>query len=458
MKNRLQDLWDEVIPEVGPCPQPDVKKVQRRVDAALEGKSRAPRRLARLALVCAAAVLLLAGTALAGGELIPPEFNVLSTHFCGGGNAADAIAMMTITPVSVSDDNYTMTVTSSLADGNELYFTVLIEAKNDQARERLEGTGFGELLSYRIPGSNGHGSSGETVPTEGVWRIDVSATWTSGKSASVRLNTMDEGLWLEFPVKPVRSITLKVDADGRGRGDNRHAAGGPVHLKTVEVSPLSFHVDYTTPYQDQGVPVLYFLYKDGDIQTMGQLGAAHPSGHGGPDSLFGPSETFRGQYAYSFPSVQDLGQLEAVVFEGTAYPLDGGEPYEVDMSSFVRPFTIPLGELLEESPDFSVPLFALCDGLGIPCEWDEETGVASAAYRGVTLTFTLGSSLVQRDVEDWEPWEMDAAPVYRDGELWVDAVTVIRGCWDVELVAAFENSWANGFSADDTWTDWVVIP
>ena len=146
------------------------------------------------------------------------------------------------------------------------------------------------------------------------------------------LNTMDEDLWLEFPVKPVRSITLRIDADGRGMGDAGHAAGGPVHLKTVEVSPLSFHVDYTTPYQNQGVPVLYFRYKDGTVKTMGQLGAVYPSGHGGPDSLFGSSETFRGQYTYSFPSVQDLGRMEAVVFDGAAYPLDGGEPYEVDMS------------------------------------------------------------------------------------------------------------------------------
>ena len=459
MKNRLQGLWDEVFPDGRSCPQPDVKKVRRRVDGALDGK---PRKLRprRLVLACAAALLLLTGTAVAGGELIPPEFNVLSGNFLRGENAANAIAMMTITPVSVSDDSYAMTVTSSLADGNELYFTVLIEAKSDEARERLERTEFGDLLSFRIPGSSGYGSSGEIAPEDGVWRIDASASWTGGKSAAVHLNLMDENIWLEFPVKPVRSVTLRIDADGRGMGDAGHAAGGPVHLKTVEVSPLSFHVDYTTPYQDQGVPVLYFLYKDGTIRTMGQLGAVHPSGHGGPNSLFGSSETFRGQYTYSFPSVQDLGQMEAVVFGGTAYPLDGGESYEVDMSSFTRPFPIPLGELLEDSPDFSVPLFALCDGLGASCEWDGEAGVARAAYRGVTLSFTLGSRTVRVDSMDGAASEIESAavPVYRDGELWVDGARGIRGCWDVELTAARENVWADGFTADNTWTRWVVIP
>lgn len=467
MKNRLQALWDEVTPDSGPCPQPDVKKVRRQVDAALDGRPRAmPRRMLRLAVAAAAAVLLLTGTALAGGELIPPEFNVLSGNFLRGENAANAIAMMTITPVSVSDDNYTMTVTSSLADGNELYFTVLIESKNDQARERLERTEFGDLLSYRIPGSSSYGSSGEIAPKDGVWHIDVSASWRSGKSASVRLNTMDEGIWLEFPVKPVRSITLKVNAEGQGMGNGSHAAGGPVTLKTVEVSPLSFHIDFTSPYSDQGVPVLYFLYKDGVIKSMGQLGSVYYSGHGGPDSLFGSSETYRGQYTYSFPSVQDLSLMEAVIFEGMAYPLDGGDPYEVDMSGFVRPFAIPVGDLLEDSPDFSVPLFALCDGLGASYTWDETAGTVSAVYRGRTVTFTLGSKLVQQDVEGREPWEMHAAPMYQDGELWVDASILIRGAWDIELVSASNNRETlpvtENFLLEGndlvSFTSWVVIP
>ena len=37
--------------------------------------------------------------------------------------------------------------------------------------------------------------------------------------------------------------------------------------------------------------------------------------------------------SYSFPAVQDLSKLEAVVFEGMAYPLDKGEPYPVDVDA-----------------------------------------------------------------------------------------------------------------------------
>ena len=465
MKNRLQHLWNEVVPGGGACPQPDVKQVQRRVDAALDGKTRAayPRRVVKMVLACAAAVLLLTGTALAGGELIPPEYNVLSAMFSRGENPETAIAMMTITPMAVEDDNYTMTVTSSLADGNKLYFTLLIEAKTDEAKERLKTTEFSELMSYRISGCNSMGTSGEESPEDGVLHLDVSATWRPAKSASVRLNAMDEGIWLTFPVKPVRSITLKVNAEGQGRGDSHHAAGGPVTLKTVEVSPLSFKLDFTTPYAEQGVPVVAFLWKDGSIQTAGQMDAIYPSGHGGPDSLFGSSDTFRGQYSYEFRSVQDLSLLEAVIFEGMAYPLDGGEPYEVDVSDIPQPFTIPAGELLD-GLNPSVPLFALCEGLGADLAWDEETGIATATFRGVPVTFTVGSKAVQCEAipQGWNAYSMDAAAAYQDGELWLDAYGygLFNLAWGIEMEAAVDD-WENQQGREDysvVFTSWVVIP
>ena len=80
MKNRLQSLWAEVMPEGGPCPQPDVKRVQRRVDAALDEPPRIfyPWRVLRLTAACAAALALLTGAAAAAGVLPLPELNALN--------------------------------------------------------------------------------------------------------------------------------------------------------------------------------------------------------------------------------------------------------------------------------------------------------------------------------------------------------------------------------------------
>ena len=453
MKNRLQALWDEVTPDAGPSPQPDVKKVRSRVDAALDGRPRAvPRRILRLAVAAAAAVLLLTGTVAASEVLELPAHNALSNFFWGE-NPENAIAMMDITPVSVEDDNYTMTVTSSLADGSELYFTLVVEAKNDEAAERLKNPDSSELLSFRIPGSSSYGLGYETAPVDGVLHIDVNASWRAGKRASARLNLMDDGLWLDFPVKPVRSVTLKVDADCQGVGGGGYAAGGPVTVDRVEISPLSYTLRYTAS-QVHTYPAPYFLFQDGSILTMSQMRVAGPSG--GSDTGFFGQHPGRHKCSWQFDSVQDLSLMEAIVLGGTAYPLDGGEPYEVDVSAIPQPFVIPIGEQTP-SGDWTVPLFALCGGLGADCQWDEAAGVAVASFRDITLTFTLDSKMVQIDNQGNRGMvERDVAPTYQDSELWVDFPLV----WSIKLSAAMEDWDSAEFTEDGLaiFTCWVVNP
>lgn len=442
MKNRLQSLWDEVMPDSGPCPQPDVKKVRRRVDAALDGMSRAvSRRVLRLA-VLAIAVVLLTGAALAVGEelkLIPPEFNVLRNNFGWVGDPEEAIALMSITPVSVEDDNYTMTVTSSLADGGKLYFTLVIEAKNDEAGERLQEDSVFDQLRFRIIGTGGMGFFGSYDEEAGALLVDVSLTCKPTGSASVRFDLMDKGLWLNFPVKTIRSITMKVDAEVLGVGDTRTTAA-PVTVDRVVISPLSYTLRYYTS-DLRTRPRPYFLYKDGSILTMTQLSIFGGSG----GSNYGLFDQHPGRFKIKcdFGSIQDLSLMEAIVLGDTAYPLDGGAPYEVDISAIPRPFAVPIGEKLPEGY-WSVPLFAVCEGLGAGCQWDEAAGVAVAAFRDATLTFTLGSKTVQADGQwnldsgRWttDSFETDAAPVYRDGELWVDGTRLFLLAWSVDLDAA----------------------
>ena len=459
MKNRLQKLWDEVTPYSGLCPEPDVKKVQRRIDAALDGRPRAvPRRTLRLAIIASAAVLLLTGTALAGGELIPPEFNVLSNNFYWAENPDDAIAMMNITPVSVEDDNYTLTVTSSLADGNELYFTLLIEAKNDEARQRLQESNgdVNDLLLYRIPGSNSLGTFSYYDDEADALLIDVSATWRLAKSAAVRFDLMDGGVWLSFPFKTVRSVTMKVNAEAQGVGGMRTSAV-PVTVDRVEISPLSYMLRYTAPDLDI-YPVVYFLFRDGSIRTASQLKVSGATG--GSNYGFFDEHPGRFKFSWQFGSVQDLAEMEAIVLGGTAYPLDGGDSYEVDTSAIPQPFVIPMGEQTSRG-DWLVPLFALCDGLGADCHWDEATGVAVASFRDTTLTFAVGSKAVQVDgPQSGNTSEENDAPVYRDGELWVDGAVLFRAMWSVNLNAAIEN-WEEPQKAEDgsaLFTSWIVNP
>ena len=304
MKNRLQKLWDEAVPGGGACPRPDVKQVRRRVDAALDGERRIfhPQRALRLAAVAAAVLLLLTGAAAAAVELILPEYNVLSVFFNRGKNAPGAEELVNANPISVSDDNYTMTVTTAMADENTIYFTLTVEAKTDRAMANLSDEGFASYdgltpLTMKVVQTFGGAAIGSATYDYGTYdaaartrRMNIEATVREGDAArvSVRLNDMEEDVWLTFPVEPVHTVTLEINAEGQGMSrwlDDR--GDGPVTLERVKLSPLSFQAKYTSAASGR-YPVVYFLWKDSSVTTMRQMGVDSPGS--GISSIGGPYE------------------------------------------------------------------------------------------------------------------------------------------------------------------------
>lgn len=331
MKSRLQTLWDQVSPEGGPCPQPNPWGVRQLVDAALDKKPRAAHlwRKLKLAALCAAALVLLTGAA-AVTELVlaPPTYNVLSAFFQG--DAAPWESLMDFQPVSVSDDNYTLTVTSTVADKSTLFYTFTIEAHSDEAWKALElqkRESFYDLFSFRSHGSLSIG--GEVDPGSRTFYVSISTSRGWGSSAGIRLNLMNKGKWLSFSYRPVSDLKLNINAEGQGTGGWAWPdLAGPVTLERLTLSPLTLEAEYTTG-DTKLFPTLWFLWKDGTVSGAEALlgGGGHGSGHGTA------GEAWDYTMSYGFAAVQDLSKLEAVVFEGMAYPLDKGEPYPVDVDA-----------------------------------------------------------------------------------------------------------------------------
>ena len=331
MKSRLQTLWDQVSPEGGPCPQPNPWGVRRRVDAALNENRRTFHvwRKLKLAALCAVALVLLTGAA-AVTELVlaPPTYNVLSTFFRG--DAAPWEGLMDFQPVSVSDDNYTLTVTSTVADKSTLFYTFTIEAHSDEAWEALElqkRESFDDLFSFRSHGSISIG--GEIDPELRTFYVSICTSRGWGSSAGIRLNLMNKGKWLSFSYRPVSDLKLNINAEGQGTGGWAWPdLAGPVTLERLTLSPLTLEAEYTTG-DTKLFPTLWFLWKDGTVSGAEALlgGGGHGSGHGTA------GEAWDYTMSYGFAAVQDLSKLEAVVFEGMAYPLDKGEPYPVDVDA-----------------------------------------------------------------------------------------------------------------------------
>lgn len=335
MKTRLQSLWDEVSPEGGPCPQPSRKAVRRRVDASLDQKPRAlhPWRAVRLAALCAAALLLLTGAAAVVEVLAPPEYNVLTAFFRG--DTAPWEDLMDFQPVSVSDGNYTLTLTSTVADKSTLFYTFTVEAKSDEAWAQLRkqvNESYYDLWSFR-PGSSLSMSGGKEDAQARTLSLNVNTArgWTT--NAAIRLNLMEKGKWLSFSYRPVSDVRLTIDAEGQGSAPRSwpSPAREPVTLKRLTLSPLTLQAEYITGNRDI-FPMLYFLWDDGAVSDVHSLlgGSGHGSGRGAA------GESMQYTQAFSFRSVQNLSQLKAVIFENTAYPLDGGSPYAVDVDALPR--------------------------------------------------------------------------------------------------------------------------
>lgn len=471
MRDRMQELWDDVAPMGGACPQADPAAVKRRVNAALNAvpseRRTYMRQKIRLAAAAAAVVGLLAGTALAAAG----QWNVLDFYFEGDNTPADDY--VNHETYSVSDDNYTLSVTSSVADTRSAYLLITIEAKTDEARVALMAEGFNNMDTFsvriledetaepeptpevdgpvaEVPALAGSISMGEEenlrTGTSRTFTINVQPISAAANGVQLRLGVMVEDNYVELPLDPVEPIELEINAVGEGRGNVSHIEGGPVTLKRVSLSPLSLHLDYSY-HQEAGdpFPLLFFRMADGSLHTWAQMVDNDGSGSSYPkDGVVSSSRDCQ------FRSVVELSQLDAVIFDGMAYPLDGGAPEAVEIDPALYPFQIPLMEPLSDGRGYSVPVRALCEGLGVACIWDNEAQTATMTYRGVTIVLTPGSTTA---LVNGQPVEMYDAPAVQDGKLAAEC-QVFTDAWQLDMSAAYED----GNAEDAQRVAWLVIP
>ena len=452
-ENHFTELWRDTVPTEAPCPRPTAPEdMVRRVNAALDGlpSERRPSmgQKFRFPVVLAAVLAVLAGAALA----VAIHFDVLDAFFQGDTSAAEALVDREVR--SVSDKDYTLTVESSVSDGETALLLVRVEALTEDSREFMFSDDFNGMDTWSVRPllSEENDGSGAAMPNSlgvgysevGELRTESSTYWSfdvdlSGATAlRVRLGCMEEGAALEFNLTPAESVTVTIGATGPGAPTLYNAQGGDLIMDSVTLSPLTCQVEATIAGPDEEAdPLLFFLMEDGTLLTTGQ-------------SLTSVSaQRIRGErwsFHYRFQSVMDLSQLSAVVFDGTAYPLDGGEPYAVEIDPKLCPFYLPLMDPITEEGGFALPVEALCQALGASYAWDEDSQTAACTYRDTTIVLTVGSSSA---LVDGEPEDLGEPVVLQDGTL--AAGWRLAEHWGLDVTAAFDE-------AQTERTCWVVIP
>lgn len=414
-------------------------QAEQRILQALEAQTQQPKkRNWRVGAALAAAAVLMTGSAFA----VAYRWGVLEVFFHGDTSQVEPYVQTAVG--SAENQDYRLTVDSAVCDSQTLYAVITVEGLNDQAVEDLKinkviAESHREVWGQEMVDSlMDNGSAGpETfwaafvdsgVSTSGIQYQSLPAPSDTSRSWQVKISRMDADhqmdsgsilFWLGFMGKEyavaiptdtaMETIQLSIDRDVQPQ----YPDGPTVFVQSLELSPVS--LSYVGTYWDaqrdaDNPPLVFFRMKDGQITTQMQLGY-HWNGAGKineSDRLY--------QVRYQTDTPVDLDQVASIILGDMEFPLDGSDPFPADVPENLYPFTCP--EIIPgENHFFRFPVEELCQKLGADYRWDASTQTATATYRGVTLTMTVGESCFQVNGETIElSYKVRVDPTSKDSD------------------------------------------
>ncbi len=449
---RLDKLW-RAVDGPGAPPQVDGRRVRARVNAALDAgcPERKIYMKKKLSLVLAvAAALAIMGTAFAAVV----DWDALTAHFKG--DVSPALAYLDSQVRTVSDENYTLTVESAAADKNTVYFVLSVSARSDTAKAFLASDDFDSMDTFDAWATTPVGATKMLssmgyheldAETEDCRRYALDASFFKQLSASdtvaVRCGYMDEDSWIELPVTPAPSVTVKIRASGTGvEGLHCRPAGSPGQLtiRDITLSPFTCQIRMNRPNMDIE-PRLLLRTKDGSIRTQAQF----LTGEGGDAR----------EYSYQCKEVLDLDSIYSVIIFDMEYPLDGSAPTPVEHDPSLDPFTVKRMEPLSEGAGYSLPAKELTEKLGGTFRQNAAGDEATCAYRDAEIVLKAGSRTA---LVNGQPVELKDAPAMQDGVL-AAPYGVFVDAWEIDAYVQREDGERiNDREIKLIWHDWYVIP
>ncbi|RHR06093.1 copper amine oxidase N-terminal domain-containing protein [Pseudoflavonifractor sp. AF19-9AC] len=422
MQSHMHELWDELdLPEE--YPQLEEQSILNRVNATLDApaapKKIGRKRLLKRSLLLAAALVLLTATAAAVSRA-----GVLELFFRGDTSQLEPYVQTALD--TAENQDYRLTVGSCLYDGQNLYAQVTVEALNDRAAEDLMSNRviaethrafWGEEMVNGLLESGSTGPctfrsslsqsgnldtadrTGSTSSRELPNPTDHSRSWQIDIQFSSYLGPMEHPLrfWVGFMGEdcaveiPLDDVVESIRLTPNAEVTCNPYTGYRGILREFILTPTSFSIDaelleepdesYYSSFLDTAEDSFFLRMKAGTILTRMQLGGIN-------DQL---------------DTVVDLSQVESIIYGDTEFPADGSAPFPAQLPDNLYPFTCT--EIVPEGyGDFRFPVEELCRKLGADYRWDEETQTATATYRGVTLTMTVGEDYCQ---VNGEPVDLD---------------------------------------------------
>lgn len=381
-------------------------QAEQRILTALESRAKQPKkRNWRIGAALAAAAVLMTGSAFA----VAYRSGVLEAFFHGDTSQVEPYVQTAVD--SAENQDYRLTVDSAVCDSQTLYAVITVEGLNNQAVEDLKSNKVIAESHREVWGQEmmdslmANGSAGPDtfwaafvdsgVSTSGIQYQSLPAPSDTSRSWRVKISLIDADrqigtgpilFWLGFMGKEyaveiptntaMETVQLSIDRDVQPE----YPGGPTVFVQSLELSPVN--LSYVGTYWDA-------QRKDGQILTRTQLGYTfleHATRINLDDMLF--------QVQYQTDTPVDLDQVASIILGDMEFPLDGSDPFPVNVPEDLCPFFYAetLAEETDGIPFFRIQVEELCQKLGADYQWDESTQSATISYRGVTLHLTVGQS------------------------------------------------------------------
>ena len=463
-----------------------VDQVLAQAGGADKGKRRRPVHKKKLFLALAAALVVMTGTAAA----VARQLGVLELFFTGDTSQLEPYVHTAVD--SAENGDYRLTVDSCLYDGQNIYAVITVTGLNDQAIE--------DLMSNKVIAETHRETWGESMVNSMMEQRSTgpdtfcydftkhlagmsmgvlpdpdekSRSWQISVSFHEWLGAQEEPfeLWLDFMGRdcavhvPLDTVTDSITLTPNVEVYTNIYTGRRGILKSFTLTPTSFSVETESldgasdsagySFAELAAQDLFILrMRDGSLVTRNMLREINRQ----------------------FTEVVDLTQVASVIYGDMEFPADGSEPFPAEGVEHLYPFKTEF--YLFSLPDGGVRHYFgdvedFCEKLGAEYTWDEDTQTATAAYRGVTVTLTVGSNVVLVDGETAE--EMSSTvedengaettipmPVLREGNKVMAPTGFVPHSWhvarDVEQFFDEDQFFSDSETVDFTYGDVVVIP
>lgn len=390
MKSSYEKLWDELGPRGIACPAAHCADINQRVGAALDAdpseRRRNMRHKFRMAAVLAAALLSLAGTALA----IYQHYTALD--FFNGDTALIEPAVQPF-DATLENESYRIRVDSILADSNQTVLGLCVEALTEEARLALDDAGFLLTSVLRItPEIKGGRSiclSSTALQPEGTATPHSFSVHLRGAGApnTLRLyfkdGSPDGGIALSLE-KPLEGLSIESGLPLEGREQ-------VVRSCTLNAIGISLDVQFARPVNGNRIVEFCFRMADGSLKTLSQLNDKATSFDSIQSIESEDALTFR--YSSTFRTPIDPTSVTGVLMNGMEYSFpDPESATPAEIPATMRPFLTPY---LERNGSRYFSASDVCHHIGAALERDGQ--VFTIRYLEHVLTLSPGKSGGMRD-------------------------------------------------------------